>query len=97
MRNDNNSTSYSVAKGKKLVLCLRSKKDKRIHDKNLLIFVNIHELAHIMSISYGHNAEFMQNFKFLLNEAIEMGIYKKINFFAKPREYCGMTVSSSPV
>lgn len=95
--NDKNSTSYSVAKGKKVVLCIRSKKNKKIHDRNLLIFVNIHELAHIMSVSFGHNAEFTNNFRFLLQEAINMGIYKKMNFYLNPQEYCGMTVSTSPI
>jgi len=95
--NNKNSTSYSVAKGKKLVFCLRSKKDKELHDKNLLMFVVIHELAHLASESYGHNAEFMQNFKFLLREAINMGIYKYDNYYNRPQEYCGIKLTSTPV
>lgn len=95
--NNKDSTSYSIAKGKKVVFCVRSKNTKKIHDKNLLLFVVIHELSHIMSISYGHNTEFMNNFKFLLNEAINAGIYKKENYFTDPREYCGMQVTTMPL
>jgi hypothetical protein len=95
--NNKNSTSYSIAKGKKLVFCLRSKKDKELHERNLLMFVVIHELAHLASISYGHNQEFMENFKFLLREAINKGIYKYDNYYSKPQEYCGIKLTSTPV
>lgn len=95
--NKEGSTSYSLNKGDKVIFCLRSKRNKRLHDRNLLIYVAIHEMAHIMSVSYGHNAEFMQNFQFLLKEAINNKIWKKINFTLNPMEYCGMHVTSSPV
>lgn len=93
----NGSTSYSISKGDKLVLCIRSKKDYRLHNKNLVMFVVLHELAHIMSKTYGHNQEFLTNFKFILRNAEEMGIYKKIPFNRQPREYCGMTINTSPI
>jgi len=95
--NNKNSTSYSVAKGKKLVFCLRSKKNKELHRRNLLMFVVLHELAHLMSVTYGHNAEFLKNFKFLLHEAMASGIYRYDNYFTKPREYCGINLTSTPV
>lgn len=92
--NDTDSTAYSISKGEKLVICLRSKKTKKLHEKNLLMFVIIHELAHIMSESYGHNAEFYENFKFLLKQAMKYGVYKSINFTMNPKEYCGMTITN---
>lgn len=95
--NDENSTSYSISKGEQMVWCVRSKKDKKIHDKNLLMFVILHELSHVASVSYGHNAEFLKNFQFILREAIDEGIYVRQNFFAKPAEYCGMTIKTTPV
>jgi beta-galactosidase beta subunit len=95
--NDSNSTAYSVDKGKKLVVCLRSKRTKKLHDKNLLMFVVIHELAHIASSSFGHNNEFTENFKFLLSEAINEGLYKKVNFAVNPQEYCGLKIYTSPL
>ena len=71
-------TSYSVNKGEKIVFCIRSKdKEARLEDENLLMFVAIHELGHIMTQSTGHTEEFWDNFRFLLKEAIKLGIYKR--------------------
>ena len=53
-----------------MALCLRHKKgDHPFHDYNTLQFVMIHEIAHIASISEGHNQEFINNFRFLLRQA----------------------------
>ena len=41
--------------------------------------------------------EFWTNFKRLLNEAIKMGIYKKEDYSNKPKEYCGIKVTDSPL
>lgn len=91
-------TSYSVNKGEKIVLCLRSRdgKDKLI-DENTLTFVSIHELAHIMTKSVGHTDEFWKNFKFLLETAIKLHLYQKENYELNPKPYCGITVSDSPL
>ena len=88
-------TSYSVNKGEKLVLCLRSRDgENKLIDKNTLLFVAIHELAHIMTLSIGHTDEFWNNFKFLLKEAVKSGLYKKVDYSEKPKEYCGISVNS---
>ena len=91
-------TSYSVNKGEKIVLCLRSRdgKDKLI-DENTLTFVSIHELAHIMTKSVGHTEEFWKNFKYLLEQAIKLNLYKKENYELNPKPYCGITVTDSPL
>lgn len=91
-------TSYSVNKGEKIVLCMRSRdgKDKLI-DENTLTFVSIHELAHIMTKSVGHTEEFWKNFKFLLETAIKMNLYQKEDYSLNPKPYCGITVSDSPL
>lgn len=91
-------TSFSIAKGRKIVFCLRSAKNPDvIHDMNILMFVTIHELAHLASVSYGHNREFVNNFKFLLIESEALGIYKNENYYRKPVEFCGMIINSNPV
>ena len=90
-------TSYTINKGEMMHLCLRHKNDdKSLHDHNLLMFVTIHELAHIMSKSIGHNQEFYKNFKFLLTEAVEAGIYSPVNFQNNPVNYCGVNVTNNP-
>jgi len=90
-------TSFSINKGEKIVLCLRSKDgSNRLVDKNLLLFVALHEMSHIMTTSIGHTQEFWDNFKFVLKECQNNGIYKCINFSSNPQSYCGITVTSSP-
>ena len=91
-------TSYTIDKGRELHLCLRSKQnDFEHHDINILMFVAIHELSHIMSSSYGHNGEFTDNFKFLLEKAVESDLYVPIDYSQKPVEFCGIHVEASPL
>jgi cystathionine beta-lyase family protein involved in aluminum resistance len=90
-------TSYSINKGEKIVLCLRSKDGtNKFVDKNVLLFVALHEISHIMTVSVNHTPEFWDNFKFVLKECQGKGIYKCIDFSANPQSYCGITVTSSP-
>lgn len=90
-------TSYTINKGKELHLCLRDKTTQKHHDINLLMFVSIHELAHVMSTSYGHNGEFSKNFKFLLEKAIECNVYYAEDYNIHPKTFCGIKVQYSPL
>ena len=90
-------TSYTIDKGKELHLCLRSKEDAELHQINILMFVAIHELAHIKSVSYGHNDEFGKHFVFLLKQASKIGVYQPIDYSQNPVKFCGMDVTSSPL
>lgn len=93
-----NQTSYSLNKGEKVVICLRSRnKNESLTDVNTLLFVSLHELAHIMSVSVGHKKEFWDNFRFLLAHSIHWNIYKVQDFENKPKNYCGLTITSSPL
>lgn len=95
---DSKYTSYSVNKGEKIVFCVRSKdKQQNLVDINLLMFVALHELAHVMSASIGHTEEFWDNFRYLLKKAIEINIYRKHDFQKKPRKYCGTKITDSPL
>jgi len=91
-------TSYTINKGESMSLCLREGKHPRpFHDYNTLCFVIIHELAHIASVSEGHNNEFIENFKFLLKEAVSMGYYSPIDYSKNPFMYCGkVKVTNNP-
>ena len=88
-------TSYSIDKGKEVNLCLRDKKTARLHQINLLMYVSVHELSHIMATSFGHNGEFGKTFKFLLQQAVKIGIYKPIDYSKKNVNFCGMDVNSN--
>lgn len=87
-------TSYTINKGDVIVLCMRTV-NKKMVDFNTLMYVAIHELAHVYSSSYHHNPEFWTNMKFLIDEAIEIGIYNQTNYEADPVRYCGMTIASN--
>ena len=88
-------TSYSVNKGEQIVLCLRNKDD--LVDINTMMFVVLHEMAHLASVSIGHTEEFWNNFRWILEESINIGIYVKQDFEKKSVEYCGMDITSSPL
>jgi predicted metal-dependent hydrolase len=92
---ESNLTSYSVNKGEELSFCLKSKKSGELHDINLLMYVAIHEMAHIACPEIGHGNLFKKIFRKLAQEAINIGVYKKVNFSENPVEYCGMILSSS--
>jgi len=90
-------TAYSENKGEKIAFCLnKNKVDDDLIDLNTLTFVAIHELSHIMTKSVGHKQEFWENFKFLLENAKEAGIYQPVDYKKKPKEYCGMTINDNP-
>jgi hypothetical protein len=91
-------TAYSENKGKKLAFCLNKEKDNNnnLIDENTLMFVAIHEMSHIATESIGHNKEFWDNFKFLLKEAKEVGIYNVVDYSTHNEEYCGMTITDNP-
>ena len=64
-------TSYSVNKGEKIVFCIRSKdEEQKLVDLNTMMFVAIHELAHVMTKSIGHTTEFWNNMRYLLKKGI---------------------------
>ncbi len=88
-------TSYSVNKGEELSVCLRSKKSGRLHDINLLMYVVIHEMAHFACPEIGHGALFKKIFKKMIEEAIKLNLYEKVDYSENPVEYCGMILSSS--
>ena len=91
-------TSYSINKGEKIVLCIRSKDEqKKLVDLNTMMFVVLHELAHIATESIGHTPEFWENFKWILKEAVNTGIYKSQDFNNKPVEYCGIQITDNPL
>ena len=88
-------TSYSVNKGEEIVLCIRNK--DKLMDLNTMMFVVLHELSHLASESIGHTDEFWTNFRWILEESINIGVYQHQEFNKKPIEYCGMSITSSPL
>ena len=89
-------TSYSVNKGEKISICLRNKMNNTFEDKNTVMFVVIHELAHVMTKSVGHGKDFWENMSYLLHEAEKIGIYDHQDYGKTPVDYCGMEINSTP-
>ena len=95
---NNKYTSYSVNKGQKIVFCLRAKsKDEKLVEENVIMFVAIHELAHIMTKSVGHTEEFWNSFRILLRVAIELKLYKNHDYGTAPVDYCGTKITDTPL
>ena len=89
-------TAYSVNKGEQLALCLRDAKDDTFIELNLIIFVAIHEIAHVMTVEVGHTKKFWNNMRYLLEEGEKIGIYRPEDYSKNPKMYCGLEINSSP-
>lgn len=90
-------TSYSENKGQKIVFCLRSKRTDKLVDLNTMMFVGLHELAHLMTHSIGHKPEFWENFRIILRISIRIGIYNCVNYNIESKDYCGTKITDSPL
>ena len=96
-------TTYTVDKHD-MHICLRTRdKFEKIYDINILMYVVLHECAHLANYSQngiaiiGHGPEFIEIFKFLVNNAILLNIYKYVDYSSIPQEYCGLIVSSQVI
>jgi len=95
---DAEHTSYSVNKGESVHFCLRQREgdDESIVDEEIITFVSIHEMGHMITKTIGHDADFWNNFAWLLQEAEKIGIYKHRDFKSHPVSYCGMKITDQP-
>ena len=89
-------TAYSVNKGEQLALCLRNAKDDTFIETNLILFVAIHELAHVMTDEVGHTDKFWANMKYLLEVGEKLGVYVPEDYDKNPQMYCGEEINSTP-
>ena len=80
------SAAYSVNKGDYIGICLKH------NDINDTVYVLLHELAHIMSPNYKHDAVFWTNFAFLVAEAVDIGIYTYVDYKTKKTTFCGTVI-----
>jgi hypothetical protein len=101
--NDKRYTTFTVDK-KEMHICLRTRDNKEnMYDINLLMYVILHELAHLINYDkngepiIGHGREFMEIFRMLVSESMLIGVYQYTNYAERPVEYCGMYLSSSIV
>ncbi len=102
------SDAAYVINKKNMSFCLQDsgKTDNYISDTNLITYVGIHELAHVMSYGTGHDSEFIANFNFLLGVAKLLKYYDPLSGQTIPLyiqldkintsdEYCGVALINS--
>ena len=89
-------TAYNVNKGEEIAICIRDKNNKLLDDINSCMFIIIHELAHIMTITEQHTPEFWDNMRQLLEKAEECNVYKPVNYFKNPTYYCNQLIQETP-
>lgn len=91
-------TSWTVNKGDAMYICMRKRSDPtQLIDKNLVLFVVLHECAHIANYNgWGHPTRFWEVFKFLLHEAEESGIMRNVDYSKFPQWYCGLYMNYNP-
>lgn len=91
-------TSFTIDKGEKMVFCLRARGEgDHVHDLAMMTFVAIHEMAHVATVSEHHTPEYSAVFAWLIRHAVDAGIYSFEDFRARPRKYCGIDVTDSPL
>jgi hypothetical protein len=91
-------TSFSVNKGESVHLCLRQRAggNETLVDENVMMFVALHEMAHMITKTVGHEPEFWNNFGWLLKEAEKIGVYHYQDFKSHPVSYCGVQITDQP-
>ena len=98
--------AYVINK-KNMSFCLQKTSNQVILEElNLITYVAIHELAHIMSSEIGHGSEFIDNFEFLLSYAKniiyydpllkrQVPLYIQLNKLNTSDSYCGVNLENS--
>jgi hypothetical protein len=89
---------FVVNKTTALQLCLtKDPAENDIDDLNMASFVLVHEISHLGAIEYEHGSEFMRVFRALLRAAVELKIWKYVNYKKTPQKYCNYLVNSTPI
>lgn len=94
---DAEHTSYSVNKGESVHFCLRQRDGtENLVNSDVMMFVALHEMSHMITKTIGHDPEFWNNFGWLIKEAEQRNLYKPVDFKNHPVAYCGVSITDSP-
>lgn len=91
-------TSFTQNKGEMISLCLREKQSgmNKFHSLDIVKFVMLHELAHIVTPETTHSDLFWTNFRFLLEFCKKNKLYSAPDYGTSNELYCGMTIRYNP-
>lgn len=87
--------AYNVNKGDEIHLCIKEPGGD-YNTVNEMMFVLMHEMAHIMTKKYDHNEEFWENFRILIKIATQNNLYINHNYGETPKKYCGNVLTHNP-
>jgi hypothetical protein len=94
---DGNDIAYSLNK-RSIRVCVRHAIDsKALVDANTCMFVLLHELAHLASVSLNHTPEFWENFRWILLLADNLHHYRYVHHESSPASMCGQKIQTSPL
>jgi len=88
-RDTDKHIGYTINKGDKIGLCIDD-------NENTLFFIVLHELAHVITKSYGHDDIFWKNFEFLIKQSIKINIYNYKNYNKNSTNYCDKEITYTP-
>lgn len=66
--------SFTINK-QNIYLCIKDKNNHTFYDENVLVYVVLHEIAHVLCDEVGHTHKFINIFNALLDRANAMGEY----------------------
>lgn len=89
------SLAYSLNKSS-IHVCVRAP-DGSLADDNTAMFVLLHELAHLATLSYGHTPEFWETMKYVMEVAEKTGVYTYVDHGAQRVTLCNRVLGPSPL
>jgi len=93
---DGSDTAYTINKGERMHMCVRSAKDDSLHSLEICKFIILHELAHIGNKKWGHKVDYWETFKWVLHEAYNSGMFEPVDYSLHPVVWCGMKINYNP-
>lgn len=86
--------TFTHNKGTHITICLRDENDK-FYDWNTLLYVMIHEIAHIGCPEKDHTDLFYEINTFILSEARKMNIYQYVDYAKHPVKYRNLIINNT--
>ena len=84
---------YTINKGH-IYLCLYDEEKGKLNNIEDIMFVLMHELGHIASVSYGHGTEFKKNFDFIVKLCAKLKLWDKQDYSKESVDICGIEVTN---